>query len=375
MRTVIYVSGSRSDFGLMKNWLIWLNKDSRLRVVIAVTGTHLSKIHGASSLREIEKSGLKIVCKIPVLDTSKTNKNVLKCISKFLVKFSLCVSIIKPHFILVEGDRWESFAAALTGVVLNIPVAHISGGDVSKSVDDAFRHSITKMAHLHFPGTELSAERIKKMGEEQWRIKMIGTPINSSFRDYKTAELESKLNLPLKQFFIVLQHPVSSQVEKAGEQMRITLKAVLSFKKSTIIIYPNGDPGSEAMIREIEAVKRLHFVRVVKHIESDMFMSLLKKASVLIGNSSAGIVEALYFKLPVVNIGTRQLQREVGNNVISVDHSVNAIKDAIKKAISSDFRKKIKKEPYIYTEHPKELLDALTKIPINQRLLEKRMSY
>ncbi|MBD3313682.1 UDP-N-acetylglucosamine 2-epimerase (hydrolyzing), partial [Candidatus Woesearchaeota archaeon] len=244
--------------------------------------------------------------------------------------------------------------------------------DVSGSVDDMIRHSITKLAHIHLPGTEKSAERIINMGEEPWRVKVVGTPMNMG-AEMRKEDIEKSLGIKLESpVLLVVQHPVTSEAQDAGDQMEETMKAIVELGKTTIVVYPNSDAGNKDMIRIIEKYSNQPFISTYRNIESDIFINLLRNVDVMIGNSSSGIVEAPFFRLPVVNIGTRQRRRERGDNVIDTGYDRKEIITAIDKCIDKDWRRGISYNPYSQENNPEDnILDFLNNLEINPGLLNK----
>ncbi|MCD4760235.1 UDP-N-acetylglucosamine 2-epimerase [archaeon] len=375
MRKIVYVTGSRAEFGLMYSTLKAIDTNPKLDLHIIVTAMHLTKEH--NSLKVVKNSGLKISKIIkPKVDLKRGGKNAAIFSGQLLIELTKVFEKIKPDIILIEADRFEQLSTAIAATHLNIPIAHISGGDVSKSMDDAVRHALTKMSHIHFPGTPKSAERIKKMGEEVWRVNMVGTPI---FKDFATKEkIEKKLELDLsKETLLIIQHPINSQQNQAGNQMKETLRAIDSLNKQTIILYPSGDPGSNEIIKIIKKYGEKRNFHVFKNLEPAIFMGLLKNVSVMVGNSSAAIVEAPFFKLPSVNIGIREKDRERARNTIDSPHKEEKIKEAIQKALSQDFKKSLEKmhNPYNSDNVEKNICEVLENIELGERIINKEMVY
>jgi len=302
-------------------------------------------------------------------------------VGKFIQLLTDKVKKIKPDIILLLGDRAEMLAGAIVGTYLTIPVAHIHGGDISSTVDEIVRHAITKLAHIHFPATEKSAERIIKMGEESWRVHVVGAPgldliVNEKLLSKE--EICKNLSLdPKKPIFLVIQHPVTMEIEQAEKQMRETMEAITHLKQQTVVVYPNADAGGRKMVEVIKEYEKYPFIKLFKNIPHKEYLSLMKYAAVMIGNSSSGIVEAPSFKLPVVNIGTRQEGRERANNIIDADYDKEEIKKAIKKALSPEFKEKVKKckNPYGDGKTGERVANILDKIKIDNRLLQKKQVF
>jgi len=380
MRKILYISGTRADYGLMRETLFAIKKYSGLKVDIAVTGMHLLDEFGRT-VEEIEKDGFHIH-KLEAVCKEDNKESMANFIGEFIQLLTERVKTIKPNIILLLGDRGEMLAGAIVGTYLGIPVAHIHGGDVSSTVDEHTRHAITKLSHLHFTATGKSKERILKMGEEPWRVFITGAPgLDSILKEklFSEKEIANIYNLQLsKPFLLVIQHPVTGEFNEAGVQMRETMEAIRNIGYQTIVIYPNVDAGGRKMIKVIEEYQKYPFIRIYKNIPHKDYLSLMKISSVMIGNSSSGIIEAPSFHLPVVNIGTRQKGRERAGNVIDVDYRRDQIKQAIKKAIYDKIFKKVLskcKNPYGNGKTGVKIAYILDKIKIDNKLLQKRITY
>jgi len=273
-------------------------------------------------------------------------------------------------------------AGAIVGVYLSIPVAHIHGGEVTSTVDDFARHAITKLAHIHFPATEESRERLIRMGEDPARIFVVGAPGLDQILEeplLSRDELAEKYHLDFSQpVILVVQHPVTLEADRAQEQMWETLEAVVSLKYQTIVIYPNADAGGRGMIETIKKYTKYPFIKTFSNIQHRDYLSLLKEVSALVGNSSSAIIEAPSFGLPVVNIGTRQIGRERAVNVIDSDYDRDSIIKCIEKAI---FNRKLRsqskgyKNPYGDGKASEKITNILLKVDINKNFLTKNMMY
>tara|TARA_B100001093_G_scaffold125368_2_gene117929 strand:- start:4994 stop:5950 length:957 start_codon:yes stop_codon:yes gene_type:complete len=292
------------------------------------------------------------------------------------------LSEIEPEILVVLGDRAEILAGVIAAAYLNIPIAHIHGGDVSQGgLDESARHAITKFAHIHFAATALSAKRIKLMGEDPSQVYTVGAPGLDSILNETLlgkTEIQRKFQLDeLEKNLLLIQHPVTTQVEEAESQITETLAAIEEFDCRVIIIYPNNDAGNDVIISKLESfaeTEKVSIHRNLKHIE---YLSLLAYVDVLVGNSSSGIIESSSFKLPVINIGMRQKNRERSTNVIDVEHDREKIKVGILYALSTEFREKIATcvNPYGDGTAGKQISSVLTKIELDHKLLQKKFMY
>ncbi len=383
MRKIAVVTGTRAEYGILYPVLKAIQAKKDLKLLLMVTGMHLSHEFGYT-ISEIEKDGFKISSRVDMLLSSDTLAGMAKSVGLGIIGMAQTWEQLKPDIILISGDRVEPLAAAIAGAYMNIPVAHIHGGDKSTGghVDDLARHATTKFAHIHFPATKKSAERILKMGEEEWRIHTVGSPALDMILNeplFPAGDLAKRLKLDLSRPLILLvQHPVSTQADEAPGQMRETLEAIVELAYPTVVIYPNSDAGGRRVIEAIKEYASYPFIKTFKNLPRREYLRLVKAASVMVGNSSSGLVDAPSFGLPVVNIGIRQEGRERGNNIIDVEHSKQKIIRAIKKALTDkEFLAEVRKceNPYGDGKASQRIADILSKIEITPRLLQKKITY
>lgn len=380
MRKILYISGTRADYGLMRRTLFCINRHPRLRLEIAVTGMHLMPKFG-KTIDEIRKDNFKIH-EFKAIYSSDDKKSVVKFIVNFLAGLSEKIESITPDIILILGDRAEMLVAAILGSYLTIPVVHIHGGEVTSTVDEITRHAITKLSHIHLVATKKSAQRIIRMGEDRWRVHTVGAPSLDTIFDeamISKDDIAEKYNLDLSQpIILVIQHALTAEICDAGKQMVKSMEAIKDLKFQSIVIYPNADPGAKKMIKVIEKYRKYPFIQIYKNISYREYLSLMGVASVLVGNSSSGIIEAPSFHLPVVNIGRRQEGRERAGNILDVDYDRNQIKKAIKKAIyDKKFKAKVKNciSPYSNGRASEKIVRQLSKLKIEEKLLHKKIAY
>ena len=371
LKKVLYITGTRADYGLMHNALELLNNDDDIQLEVAVTGMHLMEEFGYS-VNEIKKDNFNLhIINQTFLKDNK--QSMSEFIGRLIVDLTQSMVKIKPDIVLLLGDRGEMLAGAIAASYLQIPVAHIHGGDVSSTVDDSARHAITKLSNIHFAATRKSALRIKQMGENPENIFVVGAPGLDSIIKVKDNidenYLKEKYNI-VKDFVLVLQHPVSLEVESSSNQIKQTLDAVTLTDYQVLLIYPNADAGGRAMIDKIKE----YDVDAYKNIPHDDFIGLLGLASALIGNSSSGIIESSSFKLPVINIGTRQAGREKAENVVDVGYDSNEILTALNYIKSNDYLDKLNncKNPYGDGKSGENILKILKDLDINVDLLNKK---
>jgi len=380
-RKVCVITGSRAEYGLLKPLLAVMNNDKLLELQLVVTGMHLSPEFGYT-INDILEDGFKPAERIEMLMSTDTLAGMGKSIGIGVIGFVDCFERLKPDLVLVVGDRFEIFSAVIAASSMNLPIAHFSGGDITEgAIDNQIRHAITKLSHIHFVGVETSAKRVRQMGEEPWRIKVVGELCLENIKNLDTISKKNfknmlNINLSLQPIILVTFHPVTLQPEQTKLQITNLLAAIDSFKDSTIVFtYPNADAGGRLIIAAIEQFLLSHpHAKAFKSLGTKIYLNLLSYADLCIGNSSSGLVEAPSFKLPVVNIGDRQKGRLLAKNVICTTGEIKSISDGIKKALNNDFRKSIQnmKNPYDKSGAVKNILTVLKKLSIGPELINKK---
>jgi UDP-N-acetylglucosamine 2-epimerase (non-hydrolysing)/GDP/UDP-N,N'-diacetylbacillosamine 2-epimerase (hydrolysing) len=379
MRKIAVVTGTRAEYGLSKTIFEAIRDHPRLTLDVIVTGMHLMEEHG-SSAGLIQEDGFEITHSTNVVQKGDTGYDMSVALGANIIDIAFALKKIRPDIFLTLTDLGHTLAGAIAASHANIPVAHVHGGDISGSIDESIRHATTKFSHIHFPASPLSAERIRRMGEEPWRIFMVGAPGVDEIRKCRLIEKDvlcKRYGLgPGEEFFLLVQHPVTTE-ENAREQIHETISAVKKLGRRTIIIYPNADAGGRAIIEEYEALKNNDMFSMYKTVPRIDYLSLLKYTRCLIGNSSSGIIEAPYFQTPVVNIGNRQRNRERAGNVIDVSHNKNDIVTAAERALSNKFIASLKdiQSPYGEGYAGDQIASVLAEIKINQKLLNKILDY
>ena len=379
MRKIAVFTGSRAEYGILKPILTAIRERNDLELDIIVTGMHLLDKFG-QTYREIEKDGFKISEKIPCIsEDDDTKERETLGISKVIEGSVGALNRIKPDITFVPCDRSEMMGAAIAAYYLGLPIAHIHGGEKSNTKDDSTRHVITKLAHIHFPSTEKSAERIKKLGEKEEHIFNVGaagmdTILNKPLMNLKELKEKTGINFETPTLLVV-QHPFNS--ENSESEITETLEAIKELKMQTIIIYPNSDAGGRRIIDKIKEYEQFPYIRTFTSLDHTTYLSLLKHCKVMVGNSSSAIIEAPAFGLPVINIGNREEGREKAASTIDVAHKKEEIINAIKKGLSPEFREEISKckSPYGNGTAGKQIAEILANIEINEDLLQKKITY
>lgn len=363
----------------MRTTLQAINAHPKLQLQLAVTGMHLQARHGLS-LRQIERDGWLIDAIVPWKPAGETGSQLASATGQAMAKLAGAYEKLKTDIVLVVGDRVEAFAAASAGHVSGKIVAHIHGGDRAPGqIDDALRHAITKLSHLHFPATSNSASRLLKLGEEAWRIHEVGSPGIDGIE--KAAETWKELHarwpqLQRSQFALLLLHPIAADAALEQNRCAMTFRALRKAGISQIVaIYPNNDPGSAGIIAQIRMSQNADMI-VLKDAPRGAFLGLLKECVMLVGNSSSGIIEAASFGTPVINIGPRQLGRDRSQNVTDVPYAQSLITKAAAR-IWNKARPKRFADVNLYGGNGtgKRIAAILAKIRLDERLGRKLISY
>ena len=380
VRRICVVTGTRAEYGLLKPVMEEI-RNSGLQLRLVVAGMHLSHEFG-NSYQVIERDGFEIAARIDMLLSGDNHAAMAKSIGIGIYGMAQALESLDPDLVLVLGDRVEAFAGAVSGAGLNKIVAHLHGGEVTRGgLDESMRHAISKFAHLHFVATEGSRVRLIKMGERQDTIHRVGAPGLDPILNTKLLGLDQvaeTLGIVVKApFLVIVQHPVSTDAEAAESQMRETLEAAKSVSLQSIVIYPNSDSGGRRMIEVIESYRGEPWLHIFRNLSHEMYLSLLKHAAVLIGNSSSGIIEAPSFHLAVVNIGSRQTGRERSNNVIDVSPARSAISEAIHRALyDTEFRSSLCAcvNPYGDGEASRRVVQVIRGLKVGPHILQKQLS-
>lgn len=332
MRNVCYITGTRADFGLMEAVLRAISSDSHLSLSLLVTGMHLSPQFG-ETVNEVRQTGLFIAGTVPVPLEPATGATMAKNIGRMVGEFTNLLEKIRPHILLLLGDRGEMLAGAIAAIHLNIPVAHVHGGERSGTVDEPVRHAISKLSHVHFTSTDESRQRLIRMGELEANVHFSGAPGLDGICDVKLVsknELLAKYGLvPDRPFVLLVYHPVLQEADQSEQQMLEILSALLECDHQILALMPNSDAGSAGVRRALASVQRKEGVSIATHLSRPEFLSAMACAAALVGNSSSAIIEAASFGIPVVNIGSRQNLRERNCNTLDADNNIDAIREAI----------------------------------------------
>lgn len=380
-RKIAVITSSRAEYGHLFWILKGIKEEPSLQLQLAVTGMHLSSEFGLT-VKEIETDGFSIAERVEMLPSSDTEEATATSMGLGIIGFAKAYSRLKPDIILVLGDRFEIHAAVSAAIPFKIPVAHIHGGEATVGAfDEQFRHAITKMSHIHFPATERYKRRIIQMGEDPKKVFCLGAPgIDNVVKlDLLTREsLCEELNIPNdKQIGVATYHPVTLEFNTAEKQIAELLAALKKFRNVYwVLTFANVDPQGRVINKRIGQFVKGHpgIGKFYKSLGRVKYLSLLKNAVIMVGNSSSGLIEAPAFKLPVVNIGDRQKGRIKAANVIDAKEcKKEVIEKAIKKAISVKFRDSLKdlKNPYGKGDASEKIVEKLRTISLDDNLIKK----
>ena len=336
MKKILFLTGTRADFGKIKSLISTLENNQEFEVFVFVTGMHLQKEYGYT-LIEIERCNFKNIHAFQ----NHTHENTMDLtLAKTIEGFSSYCKKINPDLIVIHGDRVETLAGAIVGSLNNILVAHIEGGELSGTVDELIRHSVTKLSHIHFVSNDEAAKRLLQMGEIKSSIFTIGSPdIDIMFSENLPTEESVKeyYQIDFDQYAIVMFHPVTTEDKQMKQYADDFVASLLAVDENFVVIFPNNDLGSKYIIDAYQKIANNKRFRIFPSLRFEYFLVLLKKAKFIIGNSSAGIREAPYYGIPVINIGTRQQNRTLNADIINVDYQ----KENIIKALHSVTNHKI----------------------------------
>lgn len=333
MRKIGFVTGTRADFGLLYQTIKKLQRDKDVEVVVYACGTHLSPEYGLT-INEIRALGIKNIVSVEMLLSSSTRVGVVKSMGLALISLSEKFSADALDCLVILGDRFEALAAAQTAMILDIPIAHIHGGEITEGAfDDAIRHSITKMAAIHFTAAEQFSKRVIQLGEDPNQVHVVGAPGIDNImneRRMSLSELESSLNCRLnKPTCLVTYHPVTKGdcTENDITPLAAAIEKLSDYQ--FIITYPNADGGGDVIIEQWQTLKHLPNVHLINSLGFIRYLSIMEHVFAVVGNSSSGIIEAPAMGVPTVNIGSRQHGRPQSISTLNVEMDTVDLSKAI----------------------------------------------
>jgi UDP-hydrolysing UDP-N-acetyl-D-glucosamine 2-epimerase len=390
-RKIAVFTGNRAEYGLQYPILRAIAADPRLEYFLLAGGAHLQSDFGRT-LAEIEADGFHVYREVEIRMQQDTLFATAQAIGTGILSLSQALDEIRPDFLVVYADRYEAFSAMITGTQMNIPTAHIEGGDYTEggALDDSVRHAMTKLAHLHFATNEQAVERILGLGEEPWRVFNVGQPSLDLITaglfappEEVTAALDLDLSRPV---ILFCQHSVTTEFEQAAEQVKPALTALKKLAQDgyqIIITYPNNDAGGRRIIDELEKYNGEPNIYITRSLGRHRFHGVLNVIGrvgrgAFVGNSSAVIKETPAFGCPAVNIGSRQQGRLRANNVLDTTYREEEILAAIQRSVNDeDFRRQCQtcENPYGAGNAGPKIAEVLATTVLDTKLLQKKMTY
>ncbi len=392
-RVIAIFTGNRAEYGLQFPILQAVDQHPELEYKLLVSGAHLDENFGRT-LAEIEKDGFRVDAEVKIEMDADSLFATAQAIGSGVLSLSKVLNDIKPDLMVVYADRFEGLAAVIASSQMNIPTAHIEGGDLTEggALDDSVRHAMTKLSHLHFTTNQQASNRILGMGEEAWRVHTVGFPAidmisNGNYASEK--EIIDKLALDLdKPIVLFTQHSVTTEFDDASSQIKPSLNALKKLASDgvqVICTYPNNDAGGQAIIEKLAQLETENIAGIQIHISLGRYLyhgilglaKDMNKKIACVGNSSSGIKETPVFGCPTVNIGSRQEGRLRGKNVLDVTYNEKEIHDAIKKCLfDGTFRQQCSStdNPYYLGDAGKKVADVLASVVLDQNLIRKKMT-
>lgn len=331
MKNILFITGTRADYGKIKALMTEVLNEQEFDLQVFVTGMHMLSKYGSTHL-ELEKDGFKNLYKYINQTDSSSMDTVL---SSTILGISNYINEYKVDLIVVHGDRIEALAGAIVGALNNIRVAHVEGGEVSGTIDESIRHAVSKFSHIHFVANDEAKCRLIQLGEVKDNIFVIGSPdIDVMLSDELPSieEVKSKYEIPFDEYALLMYHPVTTEVDRTKEKVKEVVDAVIESGRNYVVIYPNNDNGSKAILEEYNNLENAR-AKIFPSVKFEHFLTLLKNAKFILGNSSAGVREAGIYKVPAIDLGTRQNGRyeKNKNGVLHANEDKDEILDTIEK--------------------------------------------
>lgn len=337
-RKLVFLTGTRADFGKLKSLIAITQANPNFEVHIFATGMHLNSKYG-KTVDEIFKAGFNNIFQFINHDTVGYMDRTL---AKTIDGFSHYLSEIQPDMIIVHGDRVEALAGAIVGSLNNILVAHIEGGEISGTIDELIRHAVSKMSHIHFVANDEAKQRLIQLGELSESVFVIGSPdLDLMNPDHlpELSKVKAYYRIEYDKYAVAMFHPVTTEYPQIKEYARNFVDALLGYEDNYVVIYPNNDLGSIEILAELKRLEKNKRFRVFPSLRFEYFLTLLKSAEYMIGNSSAGIREAPFYGVPTIDIGTRQSNRSKGITIHNCGYDTDAIHAAINEIHYSQTRR------------------------------------
>lgn len=369
MRKVFLVTERRADYSRFKPILELIKLDNELEYNLVVTGLHLKKKHG-NTIDEIIKDGFKVFSKFDMfLEDEDSGGAMVRSFAEALKNITYALEASKPDIILSGFDIAANFAVAVAGAHMNIPIAHIQGGEVTGTIDESIRHAMSKFSHYHFAANEDARQRLIKLGEIPSNVFSVGCPsIDAIMSVEDDNTVTKKFNLS-DNYYLMIQHPVTSEIDQAESQISITLDAIIETGIDVLIILPNNDAGYSNIMKKITSSN----LKYIDSLSIQDYVNLLKRSKGLIGNSSSGIHETNTFDIPTINIGTRQAGRLRSENIIDTGYDKEEIKQAI--LYCNNLTIKSYKKIYGKGDSAQKIVNLLKTISLDDEIIQKQITY
>jgi UDP-N-acetylglucosamine 2-epimerase (hydrolysing) len=340
-KKILIVTASRADYGKLKNVILYLQKDKTFCTRVFVTGMHNLKLYG-KTVGEIITDKIKGIETYNNQISNRLKKKSDLILAKTINGFNSVLFKFRPNLVIIHGDRIESLACSISCILNNFVIAHIEGGEVSGTVDEMIRHAVSKLSHIHFVSNQKAKKRLLQMGENAKSIFVVGSPDVDLILSKKLPSLtkvKKRYGINFKNYAIAILHPVTTDLKNLQKNVDIFFSSLVESGRKYIIIYPNNDSGSSIILKKIYKIQKNKNFRIFPSIRFEFFLTLLKKADFIIGNSSSGIMEAPYYGTPTINLGNRQNRRAKINSINNLIFNQKKILFFIEKKL---FRKKIK---------------------------------
>ncbi len=375
-RRILVTLESRATYGYSANVMKAMQKHGEIEIVTLVTGMHLmSELGGSES--QIREDGFPVSVVVPLQPDGEDNGAWARAMGQGMTGFADAMQSLNPDIVMLSGDRAETLTLCITAAYMGIPIAHVQAGDKSGHIDDAARYAIAKLAHIHLASCEDSAERLRRLGEQEFRIFEVGAPqLDDMNRDFTAESIshegsEYRIDKP---YVILMQHPVMAERDEIQDQVRASISACIDSGLQVFWIYPNSDLGYREIMSVIEDYQSNDKVTLISNLKRETYLTLLFNAKALVGNSSSGILEAPSFRLPVINIGNRQRGRPQASNILNCRPTRGAVSETLQKALTDqEFMERCKAavNPYGDGCSGPRICDVLTSIPLDRRLMDK----
>jgi len=341
MKKIIFITGTRADYGKLKSILLAVQKKKNFKAFVFVTGMHNLKAFG-NTFNELITDKVKNIYRFRNIKNDKDTMDII--LSNTIQGFSKFLKKTKPDLVVTHGDRVETLACAISASLNNVRLAHMEGGEITGTIDEIIRHSITKLAHIHLVTNVTAKKRLIQMGEDVKSIFIIGSPdldIMLSKKLPSLKDVKKRYKIKFENYAIAILHPVTTELDSLSKNVDIFLKVLTSSNLNYVLIYPNNDNGHKLILKKFKNVYNKKNIKILRSIRFERYLTLLKNSNFIIGNSSSGIVEAPFYGIPTINLGTRQNKRAKINSIINLEFNFKSIINEINNLSYKRFKKNI----------------------------------